>query len=351
MTDWNPSNPFDLGIWDQLGWTPPRHPQENSDDDADTAKIPPAKKSKRDDEQASVSSKKSKLQLKKTQEKRFVTPEKDLQTYQKSFCPENTKVNTRWALNNFAEWQKDYNERHPEDTCPDGVLLTDDRKVLALWLQRYALSTRKKNGEKYPPKTVYLLLCSLQRHMREVKEKPFNIFDREDADFKLLFNTCDNYFRELRVDGVGAEARPTEVLTREDEERLWDTGVMSPDTPKGLLNAVFFYNGKNFMLRGGAEHRNLKLSQLQKNVSPAGAVRYTYTENASKNRSGGFNQLNVENKIVHQYQDLSLGARCHVAPLDMYFSKLPETDDIFYVRPVSDAQFAVNPEKWLRLYM
>ena len=69
--------------------------------------------------------------------------------------------------------------------------------------------------------------------MREVKEKPFNIFDREDADFKLLFNTCDNYFRELRVDGVGAEARPTKVLTREDEERMWDTGVMSPDTPKG----------------------------------------------------------------------------------------------------------------------
>ena len=193
----------------------------------------------RNDEQASVSSKKSKLQLKETQEKRFVTPEKDLQTYQKSFCPENTKVNTRWALNNFAEWQKDCNERHPEDTCPDGVLLTDDRKVLALWLQRYALSTRKKNGEKYPPKTIYLLLCGLQRHMREVKEKPFNIFDREDADFKLLFNTCDNYFRELRVDGVGVEARPTEVLTREDEERLWDTGVMSPDTPKGLLNAVF----------------------------------------------------------------------------------------------------------------
>ena len=83
--------------------------------------------------------------------------------------------------------------------------------------------------------------------MREVKESAFNIFDREDADFKLLFNTCDNYFRELRVDGVSAEAKATEVLTRDDEEKLWATGVMSPDTctPKGLLNAVFFYNGKN----------------------------------------------------------------------------------------------------------
>ena len=99
------------------------------------------------------------------------------------------------------------------------------------------------------------------------------------------------------------------------------------------------------MLRGGAEHRNLKISQFQRNFSPQGAVRYTYTENASKNRSGGFNQLNVENKVVHQYQDLTLGERCHVALLDAYFSKLPE-GDIFYVRPVSDAQFAANPEKW-----
>ena len=33
------------------------------------------------------------------------------------------------------------------------------------------------------------------------------------------------------------------------------------DNPTGLLNAVFFYNGKNFCLRGGAEHRNLKLLQ------------------------------------------------------------------------------------------
>ena len=71
--------------------------------------------------------------------------------------------------------------------------------------------------------------------MREVKESAFDIFDREDADFKLLLNTCDNDFWELRVYGVGAEAIATQVLTRDDEEKLWATGVMSPHTPKGLL--------------------------------------------------------------------------------------------------------------------
>ena len=82
-----------------------------------------------------------------------------------------------------------------------------------------------------------------------------NIFDRDDPDFKCLYYTCNNYFRELHADGVGSQSRTTEVLTAVDEEKLWQTGVLSVETPKGLLNAVFLYNGKNFMLRGGAEHR------------------------------------------------------------------------------------------------
>ena len=64
---------------------------------------------------------------------------------------------------------------------------------------------------------------------------------------------------------------------------------------------------------------------------------FTYTENSSKNWSGGFNQLNVDNKIVRQYQDLQAGNRCHTYLLHLYISKVPEKaieNDIFYVRPL-----------------
>ena len=90
--------------------------------------------------------------------------------------------------------------------------------------------------------------------MKEEKVCAMNIFDRDDSDFKCLYYTCDNYFRELHADGVGSQSRPTEVLTPADEEKLRQTGVLSVETPKSLLNVFFFYNGKNFMLRGGAEH-------------------------------------------------------------------------------------------------
>ena len=69
-------------------------------------------------------------------------------------------------------------------------------------------------------------------------------------------------------------------------------------------------------------------------------VTRTHAENCSKNRAGGFNQLSVPNKAVHQYQDFEAGERCHVKVLDKYLSKLPPNardKDIFYFRPVASA--------------
>ena len=87
--------------------------------------------------------------------------------------------------------------------------------------------------------------------------------------------------------------------------KLWECGVVSLDTPVGLLNAVFFYNGKKFCLRGGAEHRYLKLSQIRKEVTVADTKTvnsYIYQEFGSKNNQGGFSSLNLWNKVVKQHE-------------------------------------------------
>ena len=167
-----------------------------------------------------------------------------MESYQHGFIPKNTEVNTQWAVRDFQEWRVDYNSRQPEQLCPEAVLLSDSSSELSFWLQKYGLGTRKKNGEQYPPKSVYLLLCGINRYMEKLNS--FNLFDRENPDFKLLFNTCDSYFRELREEGAGSNSKSTEPITRDDEEKLWSSGVLSISTPKGLLNAVFFLNGKKF---------------------------------------------------------------------------------------------------------
>ena len=49
----------------------------------------------------------------------------------------------------------------------------------------------------------------------------------------------------IQVKGVGSESKSADVFTKDDEEKLWSSGVL-----------------KMFCLRGGEEHHHLKLSQF-----------------------------------------------------------------------------------------
>ena len=145
----------------------------------------------------------------------------------------------------------------------------------------------------------------------------------------------DNVFRKLCMEGVQSESRSTEAFSKEEIDRLWVSGTLSISTSKGLLRAVFFLNGVNFCLRGGEEHRNLRLSQLKCQDNPP---HYVYTELASKNRASGLAQLRVKNKSVEIYAVSEAGDRLHVHILDFYLSKLPTQAfqrDIFYLQPVT----------------
>lgn len=84
----------------------------------------------------------------------------------------------------------------------------------------------------------------------------------------------DNILQELRLEGVGSTSKEAEALTKDEEESLGESGVLSTENLKGLLRAVFFLNGKNFCLRGGEEHRQLKLSQVVRCTDP---LTYVYT--------------------------------------------------------------------------
>ena len=69
----------------------------------------------------------------------------------------------------------------------------------------------------------------------------------------------DAHFHHLHSNRVGREIKHAKSLSREDEQKLWATGVMGTTTPRALQNAAFFIVGKMFSLRGGQELRELKL--------------------------------------------------------------------------------------------
>ena len=61
-----------------------------------------------------------------------------------------------------------------------------------------------------------------------------------------MLKLVDALYCKLHFEGIGCSVNQTETLTDEDEEKLWQSGVLDPETPQGLLNCVFFLDGKNF---------------------------------------------------------------------------------------------------------
>uniref|UniRef100_A0A1X7TT57 DUF3504 domain-containing protein n=1 Tax=Amphimedon queenslandica TaxID=400682 RepID=A0A1X7TT57_AMPQE len=283
-------------------------------------------------------SKKRKVSLSlkgKRKEKRFGSvSEEALSSMAKTQMTKNTEKSSKWAMANFVEWFHEYNKRNEDATCPEEVITPSCSKdLLNKWLCVYISETRNKSGELYPPSTIQSLLSGILRYMRQENPSYPNFFSKDDPAFSTFQATLNNVFKSLRSGGIGAEASHTETITSEEEDTLWETGVLNIDSPKGLLRCVFYYNGKCFCLRGGQEHRELGVSQLKRLYNPDC---YIYSERSSKNRPGGTAQIRLEHKTVPIVANHAAGICCHVFLLDMYLKKLPPIaieKDYFYCKP------------------
>ena len=119
----------------------------------------------------------------------------------------------------------------------------------------FCRGSEKESWQAYPPKMLQLLLFGLQRSINAGISTEVNFM--RDREFHGLREILDLYYCKLHPEGIGCSSKSTGLLTREDEEKLWQSGVLNPNTPQGLLNCVFFLNGINFCLCGGQEHRDL----------------------------------------------------------------------------------------------
>ncbi len=59
----------------------------------------------------------------------------------------------------------------------------------------------------------------------------------EFIDFK---RSLDAEMKRLQSKGIGSTKWQAEVLTREDEEKLWKEGLLGDTTPQQLLGTIYF---------------------------------------------------------------------------------------------------------------
>ena len=90
----------------------------------------------------------------------------------------STKYRNRWAVTIFSEWQIARSVIAPglvprglfkgSDLHRTAQLFTSVEEVdpvtLNYWLSKFGMEVAKNSGEKYPPKTVYGIICGSRRY-------------------------------------------------------------------------------------------------------------------------------------------------------------------------------------------
>ena len=99
-------------------------------------------------------------------------------------------------------------------------------------------------------------------HILKANKVPFLIFDKEDSRFCDLLNTIDSVSSKLHIKGVRSEQKQGQVINREDEDTLWNKGILGKSTPQMLQHTIFVFVGLQFCLRGIQEQYDLMITQF-----------------------------------------------------------------------------------------
>ena len=231
-------------------------------------------------------------------------------------------------MSNFEAWKLARNQKHPDDQVPDDLFMCTDPAILSVHLSRFVLETRKSNSEYYPPKTLYLILCGILRHMRSINPECVNFLDKKDVRFKSLHGVMDAHFHQLQLelDEMLNMREYLQLMMKKDCGRVVSWGRRPPKLFK-MLHFSSLERCFAFVVVLNLENSNHhRLRGIQ-------TLTYIYSEKMSKNRNGTFKQLNIANKVVPLFSCPEAGERCPVHILDMYFRKLPKesiTKDIFF---------------------
>ena len=239
-----------------------------------------------------------------------VKTDAEIQLARAQGIPKKTQEDTKYCVSLWDAWR-----RYRLETTGDAIKpITElNRTELQHWLTCFTLEVRKKDGGEFPPSSLHHICCGLMRYLRLNGQPSIDFFS--DSDFVDFKASLDAEMKRLQSEGIGSSKRQAEVLTQEEEELLWQKGLLGDATPQTLLDTMVFYNGFYFALRSGKEHRQLRSMpcQIQLVEQPGKRAFLRYTEDISKNQPGGIRGRNVKPKIVSHHANLTNSERCFEA--------------------------------------
>ena len=158
-------------------------------------------------------------------------------------------------------WRNFQAKTRQDKNWPIPLLESGDKDQINYWLGLVICEIRRKDATSYPPDTLNNIAAGLQRYMNLCKRLDINIFKKEDTTFTTFRNVL-NIRRKLINLGFGLKKRQAAPVTHDDEHTIWEKGVFTEKTSKGVSYIMYVYNCKMFAFRARDEHVNLMVEQF-----------------------------------------------------------------------------------------
>ena len=242
--------------------------------------------------------------------------------------PPKTKEKSMWAYRAYtawADWSMSGSSTSSTQQEYHGIIGT--KKLLEMSdpevdivLAAFVQQARNQKGERYPPKTLYELITSLQKHMELNNTKRLLI---DCQHFPNLYYALDVQMKESTGLGLGMNTKQSDTIQQSQEDVLWEKKILDPDTPKGLQRALFYMIGVHFALRGGKAHRDLTTANFTVIEEQSGHSYLQYVEKVGKTRQGGIKDMKYKHHNARAYANDNNPKRCPVIVYKKYVSLCP----------------------------
>ncbi|XP_061729396.1 zinc finger MYM-type protein 4 isoform X4 [Cydia pomonella] len=239
----------------------------------------------------------------------------------------------QWVMTKNAEIEKSSIRRKPFKS--EILQLTADELNYSLCL--FVKEVRKPNGSEYAPDTIYYLVLGIQQYLFE-NGRIDNIFT--DPYYEKFTDCLDEVAKKFSVLYNDSQY----IVTRVEEEHLWESKQLGAHSPHVLLSTLMFFNTKHFNLVTVEEHMQLSFSHIMKhwkrNPNQPGQAKIPGSRNVLLRFYPPQSALEANSrkkKVYEQQENEENPLRCPVKLYEFYISKCPESvrtrNDVFYLQP------------------
>lgn len=267
----------------------------------------------------------------------------EIEQRNQNVVPINTQKKIRWAIKILQDWQVIQTE------SPANKNLTAmNQEEMASVIEKFIFEIKKKNGDEYPPKTIYEIYSAINYYFVNDLKLGWSLF--KDTAFHKVRKAVETRMKENARKGLTSGNNKSMYISKEIEEEMWVNGILGSETPSKLVNTLIYLIGLHFALRGGEELRRLrvgKFSQIRSSTDVEGRSCMIYKEDVSKARQGGMKSIGTPPKSVVVYHNEADHSKCLPCLWSKYTSLRPQETktDALFLAPMNHGG---DREKWYK---